>query len=86
MCLSIVVCDNGWIPYENHCYWCSPNPDIFHNAVVRFKCIHLPIITDMLFLSVSAYLIIAVDYYTYVYSIIYIYIYKEILKMKDNTE
>uniref|UniRef100_A0A8W8I828 C-type lectin domain-containing protein n=1 Tax=Magallana gigas TaxID=29159 RepID=A0A8W8I828_MAGGI len=29
------VCDNGWIPYENHCYWCSPNPDNFHNAVVN---------------------------------------------------
>uniref|UniRef100_K1QGQ3 Collectin-12 n=1 Tax=Magallana gigas TaxID=29159 RepID=K1QGQ3_MAGGI len=27
-------CDNGWLPYKNHCYWFSPSPDTFHYAVI----------------------------------------------------
>lgn len=47
MGLLIVVCDNGWIFYENYCYWCLLNLDNFYNVVVRFKCIYLFIIIDM---------------------------------------
>eukprot|EP00105_Crassostrea_gigas_P002886 XP_011415569.1 PREDICTED: perlucin-like protein [Crassostrea gigas] len=28
------ACDNGWLPYKNHCYWFSPSPDTFHYAVI----------------------------------------------------
>nr|XP_034322104.1 perlucin-like protein [Crassostrea gigas] len=27
------ACDNGWLPYNNHCYWLSPSPLSFNNAV-----------------------------------------------------
>lgn len=42
-----VVCDNGWLPYNNHCYWLSPSPVTFHNAVVRIKCVNTCVIVDM---------------------------------------
>lgn len=31
-----IVCDDGWVPYNNQCYFFSTNADIFPNAVVSF--------------------------------------------------
>lgn len=31
-----IVCDDGWVPYNNQCYLFSSSVDIFPNAVVRF--------------------------------------------------
>lgn len=31
-----IVCDDGWVPYNNQCYLFSSSVDIFPNAMVRF--------------------------------------------------
>lgn len=31
-----IVCDDGWVPYNNQCYLFSSRVDIFPNAMVRF--------------------------------------------------
>lgn len=32
-----LVCDDGWVPYDNQCYFFSTEADIFPNAVVSFN-------------------------------------------------
>lgn len=47
MVFVIVACDNGWLPYNNHCYWLSPSPSSFYNAVVSIQCVNTCVIVDM---------------------------------------
>lgn len=32
----MIVCDNGWRAYKNHCYWFSDDKAVFSNAVVSW--------------------------------------------------
>lgn len=53
-----IVCNDGWVPYNNQCYLFSTSPDNFANAVVSLNimCITKNIKIIMYFTYISVYI------------------------------